>query len=226
LSHKVASRYIEMSESTLREVNRWSYNINSKQHKLGLYKVLVRTKTKSRWERERRKENSSLDFSFKMSIKLRSNIASKRELKKIIIAISNADKRHIHFYRGSANAYSTLRWPPLVKGSTQPLSSDPKIKLECHNSLPYIDIPLWGISTNWSLLVLTQMIIIKFGVRRGVETRTRAQRNNNTHIRARRSNTTHTSIETTHKSKQQSHNSRTHSNLSNKSQRGRRGSEL
>jgi hypothetical protein len=48
--------------------------INSKQHKLGLYKLLVRTKTKLGWE-ERRK-NSSLDFSFKVSIKLRSNIAS------------------------------------------------------------------------------------------------------------------------------------------------------
>jgi hypothetical protein len=28
------------------------------------------------------------------------------------------------------------------KGCTQPLSRDPKIKLECHNCLPYINIML------------------------------------------------------------------------------------
>jgi hypothetical protein len=50
------------------------------------------------------------------------------------------DKRHNDFYRGSANAYSKLWWHPLVKGYTQPLSSDPKIKLQCHSSLPYIYI--------------------------------------------------------------------------------------
>jgi hypothetical protein len=38
------------------------------------------------------------------------------------------------------------------KGCTQPLSSDPKIKLRCHR-LPYIKINLLTrISTNWSLL--------------------------------------------------------------------------
>jgi hypothetical protein len=91
------------------------------------------------------------------------------------------DKRHNDFYRGSANAYSMLWWPPLAKGCTQPLSSDPQIKLECHHSLPYINIMLWGISTNWSLSRLTQMITIKTGVKRGVETHTRAQRNNIMH---------------------------------------------
>jgi hypothetical protein len=34
---------------------------------------------------------------------------------------------------GLANAYSTLWWPPSVKGCTQPLSSDLKIKLEYHD---------------------------------------------------------------------------------------------
>jgi hypothetical protein len=64
---------------------------------------------------------------------------------------------------------------------TQPLSSDPNIKLEHHNCLPYINIPLRGISTNWSFSCLTQMITIKSGVRRGVETHPRAQRDNNMH---------------------------------------------
>jgi hypothetical protein len=105
-----------------------------------------------------------------------------RKLKKTIIAINKMVKRQTDFYRGSANAYSTLWWPPLVKGCTQPLSSDPKIKLECHNYLPYINIPLWVISTNWSHSRLTQMITIKSRVRREVETHTRAQRSNNTHI--------------------------------------------
>jgi hypothetical protein len=56
----------------------------------------------------RRKENSPLDCSFKMGIKRRSNIASERELKKTVITISKVEKRHNDFYRGSANAYSTL----------------------------------------------------------------------------------------------------------------------
>jgi hypothetical protein len=92
-----------------------------------------------------------------------------RGFEKIVIVIIKMDKRHNDFYRDSANTYSTLWWPPLVKGCTQPLSSDPKIKLECHNCLLYINIPLWGISINCSLSRLTQIITIKFGVRRGVE---------------------------------------------------------
>jgi hypothetical protein len=40
--------------------------------------------------------------------------------------------------RGSANAYSMLWCLPSVKGYTQPLLSDPKIKLEYHFVLPYI----------------------------------------------------------------------------------------
>ena len=51
------------------------------------------------------------------------------------------DKWHNDFYSSLANAYSMLWWPPLVKGCTQRLSSDPKIKLECHICLPYKSIP-------------------------------------------------------------------------------------
>jgi hypothetical protein len=51
------------------------------------------------------------------------------------------DERHDDFYRGSAND-STLWRPSSVKGCTQPLSSDPKIKLEYHGCLPYINIPV------------------------------------------------------------------------------------
>jgi hypothetical protein len=88
-----------------------------------------------------------------------------RELEKTVITISKIDKRHNDFYHGYA--YSTLWWPPLVKVCSQPLSSDPNIKLECHNCLPYINISLWGISTNWTHSCLTQMITVKTGVRRG-----------------------------------------------------------
>jgi uncharacterized membrane protein (DUF106 family) len=77
------------------------------------------------------------------------------------------NKRHNDFYQGLANVYFTFWWPPLAKGCTQPLSSDPKIKLECHSCLPYINILLWGISINWSLSYLKQMITIKSEVSRG-----------------------------------------------------------
>jgi hypothetical protein len=44
---------------------------------------------------------------------------------------------------GSANAYSMLCWPPLVKDCTQSLSSDPKIKLEYHGFLSYLKFSLY-----------------------------------------------------------------------------------
>ena len=44
--------------------------------------------------------------------------------------------------RGSANAYSTLWWPPSVKDRTQSLSSDPKIKLEYNGFLPFLKYSL------------------------------------------------------------------------------------
>jgi hypothetical protein len=70
--------------------------------------------------RRRRKENSSFDCSFKMSIKLRSNITSERELKKTIIAINKVDKRHIDFYRGLSNAYSSdLLWSKVALNRCQ-----------------------------------------------------------------------------------------------------------
>jgi hypothetical protein len=63
----------------------------------------------------------------------------------------NKVKRHINFYHGSANAYSTLWWPPLVKGCIQPLLSDPEIKLECHVCLAYIKLVCEESPQNWSL---------------------------------------------------------------------------
>jgi hypothetical protein len=79
------------------------------------------------------------------------------------------DKRHNDFYRDSAKAYSTLWLPSLVKGYTQPLSSDPKIKLECHGILPYIKLiceesPQIAVSHT-----LCKMITIQIRVREGVE---------------------------------------------------------
>jgi hypothetical protein len=62
---------------------------------------------------------------------------------------------------GSANAYSTLWWPPSVKDCTQSLSSDPKIKHEYHSFLAYLKFSLceessqFGVShpyTIWSQL--------------------------------------------------------------------------
>jgi hypothetical protein len=58
----------------------------------------------------------------------------------------------------------------LFKGCTQPLSSDPKIKLECYGYLPYITNPVCEESPQvWSLSRLTQMITIKLRVREGEE---------------------------------------------------------
>ena len=154
------------------------------------------------------RENTSLDCSFEICIKLWNNRASEyvRTLWKKTITIKKCTSDTVILSRGSDNAYSMLWWPPLVKGCTQPLSSDPKIKLECHNCLPYINILLWGIFRNWSLACLTQMITIKIGVRREVEMHARAQRSNNTHTSKRE-----------RAYQNDSHNSRTRSNLSNKS---------
>jgi hypothetical protein len=43
---------------------------------------------------------------------------------------------------GSANAYSTLWWPPSIKDCTQSLSSHPKIKLKYHDFLPFLKYSL------------------------------------------------------------------------------------
>jgi hypothetical protein len=59
-----------------------------------------------------------------------------RELKKKKIIIKGDTKDTTILSRGSANAYSTLWWPPSVKDCTQSLSSDPMIKLEYHGFIP------------------------------------------------------------------------------------------
>jgi hypothetical protein len=57
----------------------------------------------------------------------------------------------------------------LVKGCTQPLSSDPKIKLECHICLPYNSIPfVRNLHTLESLMAYTSDQY-KNGVKEGVE---------------------------------------------------------
>jgi hypothetical protein len=72
--------------------------------------------------------------------------------KKKIITIERCTSDTVILSRGSVNAYSMLWWPPSVKGCTQHLSSDPKIKLGYHAILPYLKFfPLWGISIIWSL---------------------------------------------------------------------------
>jgi hypothetical protein len=86
---------------------------------------------------------------------------------KTTIAIRKMHKRH--------NVYSTLWWPPSVKGCAQPLSSDPKIKLEYHVVLPYIkslyeESPQVGVSH-----ALHEWSQSKHKSKEGVETHTRVQ---------------------------------------------------
>jgi hypothetical protein len=65
-----------------------------------------------------------------------------RTLGKTTFTIKKCTSDTVILSRGSANAYSTLWLPPLVKGCTQPLSSDPKIKLEYYGFLPYTKFSL------------------------------------------------------------------------------------
>jgi hypothetical protein len=59
---------------------------------------------------------------------------------------------------------------PMDECCTQPLSSDPKIKLEYNSSsLCFTISRLRGISTSWSLSRLTQVITIKMRAREGLE---------------------------------------------------------
>jgi hypothetical protein len=92
----------------------------------------------------RERENSSLDCSFEICIKLWNNSASEyvRTLWKKTITIERCTSDTTILSSGSANAYSTLWWPPSVKDCSQSLSSDPKIKLEYHVFLPFIKYSL------------------------------------------------------------------------------------
>jgi hypothetical protein len=107
--------------------------------------------------------------------------------------------------RGSTNAYSMLWWPPSFKDYTQSFSSDPTIKLEYHDFLPFIKcFPLWGISTSWSLSPLQDWSQLNHKSKRGIET----------HTRTRVAATACTQVKTwAHKTMQQSHDSNKCSNL-------------
>jgi hypothetical protein len=74
---------------------------------------------------------------------------------------------------------------PTDEGCTQPLSSDPMIYLNITVLFYLKFIPLWGISTLWSLSHLTQKISNKHGSKEGIETHTHKSesRNTNTHTR-------------------------------------------
>jgi hypothetical protein len=54
------------------------------------------------------------------------------------ITIESCIRDTVILSHGSTNAYSTLWWPPSVKDWTQSISSDPKIKLEYHDFLPFL----------------------------------------------------------------------------------------
>jgi hypothetical protein len=109
--------------------------------------------------------------------------------------------------------------PPSVKGCTQPLSSDPKIKLQYHNFLPYIKVsPLWGISTCWSLSRLTHF---------DLDQNTRVRGSSNTHKSSNHSNTCTRVKKRAQELAHRRYNSKTCSNLYlAKLQRGRKVSVL
>jgi hypothetical protein len=97
-----------------------------------------------------------------------------RTLWKKTITIKRFTSDTVILSRGSVKAYSTLWWPPSVKGCTQALSSDPKIKLEYHSFLPYLKFsPFWGISTSWNLSPLHNWSQVNHKIKGGVEANTR-----------------------------------------------------
>jgi hypothetical protein len=113
------------------------------------------------------------------------------------------DKIYNDFFCGSAKAYSTLWQPPSVKGCTQPLSSDPKIKIEYHGILLYINLvceesPQIGVSHT-----LHKMITIEIRVRGGVE-----------YTHEHNTTTTRTNAKKRATTKRQSDDSKKRSNLS------------
>ena len=135
-------------------------------------KMLVRSKPKFY------SENSSLDCSFRMSIKQRNNSTSDcvRTQEEKPITIKDGTRDTVILSRGSANAYSTLWWPPLVKDCTQSLSSDPTIKPECHGFSSFAMLScLWGISTSWNLSPLQSCSHEKHKRKGGKETHTRLE---------------------------------------------------
>jgi hypothetical protein len=152
-------------------------------------------------------ENSSLDCFFRMCIELRNNSTSDkvRTPRKNAITKEKCSSDMVILSHGSANAYSTLWWLPLVKDCTQSLSSDPKIKLEYHDFLPFLKNSLceespqvgashpYKIDHNWTTRV-----------REGLET----------HARARVAAMTHTQVKKrAHNTAQRGHNSNKCSNL-------------
>jgi hypothetical protein len=77
------------------------------------------------------------------------------------------------------------------EGCTQPLSSDPKIKLEYHNSSLYIEILfVRNFHKLESLIPYTRLSQSKTRVSEGVRTHTSTQYNNNMHKSKDKSTTT------------------------------------
>jgi hypothetical protein len=72
------------------------------------------------------------------------------------------------------------------EGCTQPLSSDPKIKLEYNGSCLYLEILFLRNLHNLEYLTLYTTITIKTEVRGSKNTHIRAQRSKNTHKKQRR----------------------------------------
>jgi hypothetical protein len=120
------------------------------------------------WEEER-KIDSSLDCSLDICIKLgaicKCSISTKEDKSRSKVKWT----RDNDFSRGSAKAYSTLWWPPSIKGCTKPLLSDLKIKLECHGILPYISILCEEFLQVVLSHTLHKMITIKIRAREGEE---------------------------------------------------------
>jgi hypothetical protein len=108
-------------------------------------------------------ENSSLDYSSEMCIKLRSNNTSE-----IWGLFRRECLLHIVVTTFGHGLHSTpLKW-------SKDQTWEPRFS-------SYIKSPLWGISTSWSLSHLTQMILIKTRVRREWRHTQELNHNNNTH---------------------------------------------
>jgi hypothetical protein len=103
-------------------------------------------------------------------------------------------------------------------GFTQPLSSDPKIKFECHDYLPYINIPV--VRNLHKLESLTPYTIDHNQIQSNVGS-------GNAHKSTITTTPRTQAKKRAHKSKRQSHSSRMRSNLSITNQkRGHEVSEL
>jgi hypothetical protein len=126
-----------------------------------------------------------------------------------IITIERCTSDTVILSYGSATAYSTLWWPPSVKDCAQSLSSDPKIKLEYHDFLPFLKYFFRNLHKLESL-TLTRLITRTRRVRERIETHTRTRVAATTHTQVKKR--AHETMQRSHSSKKCSYLNRNESN--------------